>query len=492
MQERTAGNLNIVIEHYLAIGSLLLVVSILASKTSGRIGVPALLLFLLVGMLAGSEGFGGIYFDNFKVAQSVGIVALIDILFSGGLDSNVSSIRSVAMGGALLSTVGVVLTAASVGIFSHYVLNFSWLEAFLLGAIVSSTDAAAVFTVLRAGGLSLKNRLRTLLELESGSNDPLAVMLTVTLISIATRLSSGVGQVLVDFFQQLIFGALIGYLSGKIIVWLLNRLNLEFEGLYPVFTISSVALVFSMSQFAGGNGFLSVYVLGLVLSHSRFVHKRSLVIFHDGIAWLSQIVMFLCLGLLVFPSQLPPIALPALSLVAFLIFVARPLGVFVSLVGQGYSLREKLFVSWVGLRGSVPIILATYPLVAGISEASKIFNIVFFVVVVSVALQGTTLGWATKLFKVESSEKPRARYPIEFIPGTHSKNELLEIEISSTSSKVGKSLFQLSLPKNVLIVLMQRRGETLIPNGATVFESGDSLLILADLKQASFIRQLFS
>lgn len=478
------------LERWLAIGASLLIVSILASKTSGRTGVPALLLFLFIGMLAGSEGLGGIYFDNYNAAQSVGVVALIYILFSGGLDANLSSIRSVALGGALLSTVGVVITAGAVGLFSHYVLSFSWLEAMLLGAIVSSTDAAAVFTVLRSKGLGLKNRIKPLLELESGSNDPLAVLLTVTLIGLAVETSGTSTQIAINFFQQILFGAAFGYGAGKASVWTLNRVNLEFEGLYPVLTISVVALVFGLSQLAGGNGFLAVYLLGLVLSNNRFVHKRSLLIFHDGIAWLSQIVMFLCLGLLVFPSQLPPLAGPGILLALFLILVARPAGVFISLIKQGYSMREKLFISWVGLRGSVPIILATYPLVAGLPEANKIFNLVFFVVVVSVALQGTTLHRMAKLFKVEEKEKLRPRYPIEFIPNTTSKNDLLEVEVPATSSKVGKSIIELNLPKNILIVLMQRHGETFVPNGSTILESADSLLVLADSNQAQRVRAI--
>jgi cell volume regulation protein A len=478
------------IEQWLAVAASLLIVSILASKTSGRTGVPALLLFLFIGMLAGSEGLGGIYFDNYKVAQSVGIVALIYILFSGGLDANLSAIRSVALGGALLSTVGVVVTAGAVGAFSHFILGFTWLEALLLGSIVSSTDAAAVFTVLRSKGLGLKNRLKPLLELESGSNDPLAVLLTVTLIAISVDTSGSSTQIALDFLQQILVGLSVGFGAGKLTVWAINRMNLEFEGLYPVFTVSVVALVFGLSQLAGGNGFLAVYILGLVLSYSRFVHKRSLLIFHDGIAWLSQIVMFLCLGLLVFPSQLPPLASEGFMLAIFLIFVARPIGVFASLIRQGYSFNEKLFVSWVGLRGSVPIILATYPLVAGLSEANKIFNLVFFVVVVSVALQGTTLHKMAKVFKVEAKERIRPRYPIEFIPDTTSKNDLVEIEVPEASPKLGKSILELNLPKNVLIVLMQRDGETLVPNGSTILQGGDSLLVLADAEQAQQVKNL--
>jgi len=480
------------IEHALVIGGILFVVSIFASKTSGRTGVPALLLFLLIGMIAGSEGLGGLYFDNYHAAQSVGIVALIYILFSGGLDANIGPIRSVALAGGMLSTLGVIITSVMVGIFSRYVLGFEWLQALLLGAIVSSTDAAAVFTVLRSKGLGLKNRLKPLLELESGSNDPMAVLLTVTLISIISTASLDPLQITFNFLQQILVGAAFGFSFGKLAGWILNKINLEFEGLYPVLTISFVALSFGLSQIAGGNGFLTVYLLGLTLAQSKFVHKRSIVIFHDGVAWLSQIVMFLCLGLLVFPSQLLPLAGPGILLSAFLILAARPLAVFLCLPKQGYSTREKLYISWVGLRGSVPIILATYPLVAGVAEANKIFNLVFFVVVASVALQGTTLSQMAKLLGVDSKEKPRHRYPIEFIPDTTNKNDLVEIEVPENSHQIGKSLVQMQLPKNTLIVLMQRAGLTFVPNGSTVIEKGDSLLVLAEAQQLKELRTLLT
>lgn len=478
------------IDQGLLVAGMLLVASVFASRTSGRTGVPALLLFLLIGMLAGSEGIGGIYFDNFRIAQSVGTVALVYILFSGGLDAQLDQFRTVAVGGALLSTLGVVLTSVAVGLFSHFVLNFALLEALLLGAIVSSTDAAAVFTVLRSRGVGLKRRLKPLLELESGSNDPMAVLLTVSIIALIGNGATTSWEIAENFGKQILFGSLCGLLLGKATAHALNRVNLEFEGLYPVLTIAAVAFAFGLSQMIGGNGFLAVYLLGLSLSSARFVHRRSLVIFHDGIAWLSQIVMFLCLGLLVFPSQLMPLIGPGFFLSAFLILVARPLAVFVSLAGQGYSVREKLFVSWVGLRGSVPIVLATYPLVAGVAGALNIFNLVFFVVVVSVALQGTTIQKMAKWLGVDAKEKVKARYPIEFIPDTTSRNDLTEVEVPEDSPLIGKSVVQLNLPKNVLIVLMQRGDQTFVPNGSTVIESGDSMLVLAEAPQIRELRLL--
>lgn len=365
------------IEHILVAASILLLLSVLASKASAKLGIPALLLFLVLGMLAGSDGPGGIYFDDAHLAQSLGVVALALILFSGGLDTEWSSVRPVLWKGLALSTAGVLITAALVGLFARMVLGFSLLEGVLLGAIVSATDAAAVFSVLRARSVGLKGHVRPLLELESGSNDPMAVFLTTGLIGIMTQPQARWFSLVPMFIQQMVLGAALGYAIGRLMVFLINRLRLEFEGLYPVLTLSLILLTYGGTASLGGNGFLAVYVAGLVMGKNDFIHKRSVMRFHDGLAWLMQIVMFLALGLLVFPSHLLPIIGLGLLSSLFLMLVARPVSVLVTMAFSGMRLNEKLMISWVGLRGAVPIVLATFPLLAGMPRAEIIFDLVF-------------------------------------------------------------------------------------------------------------------
>ena len=335
--------------------ALLLLISVLGSKVSDRFGVPALLLFLVVGMLAGSDGPGKIYFDDPALAQFVGVIALVLILFSGGLDTDWQRVRPLLKYGITLATLGVFLTALIVGLFASYLLGLSMLEGLLLGAIVSSTDAAAVFSILRAKGLNLKGHLGPLLELESGSNDPMAVFLTVGLIQLLTQPNTSLPTLLLAFCLQFLIGTLAGFGFGRGTVLLVNRLKLGYEGLYPVLTLAMVFLTYSLTALIGGNGFLAVYIAGIVIGNQTFIHKRSLLRFHDGLAWLMQIAMFLTLGLLVYPSRVLPIAGLGVLVAGCLIFVARPVSIFLSLLPTGFTLREKTFLSWVGLAGLCPL-----------------------------------------------------------------------------------------------------------------------------------------
>lgn len=476
-------------EQGLAIITLLILISIFASKTAGRAGVPVMLFFLIVGMLAGSEGLGGIQFDNHVLAQMIGNVSLIYILFSGGFDSDIKNTKPVMKSASILATFGVVITAGLVGLFVHYLLGLPLVTALLLGSIVSSTDAAAVFGVLRSKGIGLKGRLKALLESESASNDPMAVLLTVNIITFINGSVGSPSELALGFAKQVIIGAAFGYGFGKITAKVVNKINLDFEGLYPVLTFSAVGLCYGITQLLGGNGILSVYLMGLTMAATKLAHKRSLMTFHDGIGWLSQIVMFVCLGLLVFPTQIPSYLFSGLAISFFMMLVARPISVFICLIGQKYNVREKLFVSWVGLRGSVPIILATYPLVANVEGAHDIFNVVFFIVVLSVALQGTTIQATAKLFKVDDPNKPRERYPIEFNPSPMSKNDMVEVDVPPYSSYVGKSIVELHIPQNTLIVLMQRKGETFVPHGRTVIEANDSMLVLANKERIKELKE---
>nr|MBA2328691.1 potassium/proton antiporter [Flavisolibacter sp.] len=343
----TSGNI-------ILIGSILLLISIFAGKTSARFGVPALIFFLTIGILAGSEGIGGIYFDNPVFAQFVGITALNFILFSGGLDTNWSSVKPVLKRGITLSTLGVIITAFSIGIFVHLVLDFTFIEGLLLGSIVSSTDAAAVFSILRNKGIGLKGSLRPTLELESGSNDPMAYFLTITFTALAINGNQDYFSLIPLLVQQFIVGGVIGFLMGKASRWIINRIKLDYDGLYAVLIMALAMFTFSLTDVLGGNGFLAIYLSAMVLGNSSFIHRRSMIRFFEGIAWLMQIILFLTLGLLVYPSHVWEVAGYGLLISAFLIFVARPLGVFISLAFFKTNIRSKLFISWVGLRGAVP------------------------------------------------------------------------------------------------------------------------------------------
>jgi len=480
------------IEIILAIVGLLLISSVLVSKVSDRFGVPALLLFLLLGMLAGSDGPGGIYFDDPALTQFIGVIALVFILFSGGLDTDWQTIRPILKQGITLATLGVVVTAMLVGLFAQWVLGFSLLEGLLLGAIVSSTDAAAVMSVLRSKGINLKGRLKPLLELESGSNDPMAVFLTVGLIEVLTQQISSPVVLIGQLVLQMVLGALLGYGLGRAMVWIVNRVKLGYDGLYPVLMLALVLLVFGVTSIVGGNGFLAVYLAGIVVGNNEFIHKRSLLRFHDGLAWLMQIAMFLTLGLLVFPSQLLPVIGVGILIALWLMFVARPLAVFASLIGSKMAAREKTLISWVGLRGAVPIILATYPRVAGLPSAPLIFNIVFFVVLASVLLQGTTIPRVARWLRVEAPLAPKRSFPLEYTPVNGLKSELRELIIPAGSFAVGKAIVELHLPREVLVILIGRGDEFVVSTGSTVIQADDTLLILANQFQFRQVSQILT
>lgn len=465
---------------YVLLGvSLLLLISVLASKTSEWLGVPALLVFLLVGMLAGSEGPGQIWFDNAYLAQFLGTLALAYILFSGGLETNWRFVRPVLRPATILATLGVLITALLVGLFAVLFLNLSWLEGLLLGSVMSSTDAAAVFSILRSRKASLKGRLRPLLELESGSNDPMAVFLTVTVIALIQNPSVHWWGAIPSFVWQMVIGALAGLIFGKLVVFMINRLRLDYEGLYPVLMLSVVLLIFGATDAIHGNGFLAVYVAGVLLSNSEFLHKRSLVRFHEGIAWLMQIAMFLTLGLLVYPSHLVKVIGPGLLLALFLMVIARPASVMLCMIGSGFTFREKLLTSWVGLRGAVPIVLSTFPLMAGVSEAETIFNLVFFVVIASVLLQGKFLPTIARWLKLDKPLPYKSRSPLEFDhtePGIRA--DMVEVEVSAESDVVGKRISELRLPHGLLVALIRREGKYFVPDGGTVLQAEDDVLVL--------------
>lgn len=471
-------------ENILLLGSILLFISIISSKTSFRIGIPTLILFLIIGMLAGSDGPGGIYFNDPETAQLLGVIALTFILFSGGLDTKWESIKPIIRNGFALATLGVVLTAALVGLFASYVLGFSVYEGLLLGAIVSSTDAAAVFSILRSKNFGLKGRIRPLLELESGSNDPMAYFLTISMIYMIQHPEVELWTLIPKFLVDMLLGVACGYVFGKLMVWILNRIQLNIDGLYPVLVLSLVFFTFSFTERIGGNGFLAVYISALILGNSNFIHKKSLMRFYDGQAWLMQIVMFLTLGLLVYPTQIVPIIGEGIMISAFLILIARPVAVFISLAfATDMNFRKKLFISWVGLRGAAPIVFATYPLLANIEYAHTIFHLVFFISVSSVLLQGTTLPYVARWLHVNVPWKIKRSFPLDIEFKDDLKSELVEMDIPENSPAAGKAVVDLDLPKSAFIVLIHRTGKYFTAGGDTVLETGDHLLLMADSKE---------
>lgn len=468
------------IENILLGSSILLFISILISKGLGRFGIPALLLFLGVGMLAGSEGLGGIDFNDADTAESMGMIALTIILFSGGLDTNWSATKPIVWRGAVLATFGVFITAMLVGFFAMYVLDFTLMEGLLLGAIVSSTDAAAVFSILRSRNINLKNSLQPTLELESGSNDPMAYFLTVSFTFLIMNPDASLWQLLPMFFLQMGIGGIMGVVMGKGMAWVINRIKLEQEGLYPALTLSMVIFTYMFTTLIKGNGFLAVYLAGVILGNKNFLHKRSLTKFYDGLAWLMQILMFLTLGLLVFPSQIWPVMGVGILIALFLMFVARPISVFVCLAFFKTSLQGRLFVSWVGLRGAVPIVFATYPLLQGVEKSNMIFNVVFFIVLTSVMLQGTTLTMVAKWLNLIDENKQVKKFHVGEEMGYDAKNELVELILPRHSTAIGQSLVELQLPKTSLIILIDRAGKFVTPTGATVLEANDKLQIMLE------------
>lgn len=474
----------------IVVTGVLLLLGVLGSKATSRLGVPAVVVFLVIGMLAGSEGPGGIAFDNAELAQTVGLIALSFILFSGGLDTRWSDVRQVGGSAFVLATVGVAATAVITGLFAMWLLAVPLATGMLLGAIVSSTDAAAVFSVLRSRGVSLRQRLQALLEVESASNDPMAVLLTVGVIAYLGGEYAGPWWAITFFVQQMGLGAVMGIAFGRVTVWTLNRVRLDYEGLYPVLTVTTVLLSYGVTTLLGGSGILAVYVAALVLGAKDFVHKQSLIEYHDGVAWFMQIVMFLVLGLLVFPSELVAVAVPALGVVAGLMLVARPLVVF-ALLPPGWSLPERLMVSWVGLRGSVPIVLATFPLVAGVDHAATIFNVVFFIVLTSVLLQGTSIPWTAARLGVEGEPEPLRPRPAEYIRlARRAGSEPEALRVAAGSAADGRQIVDLGVPEGALIVLLTRGDQYLVPQGGTVLRAGDDLLVVGDRDVMDAMREL--
>ena len=469
-------------ENVLLIGAVIWFVSILLSKTGYKFGVPVLLVFLLIGMLLGVDGLG-IKFDNYKHAQIIGMVALTIILFSGGMDTKFSDVKPILGAGVVLSTLGVLLTTLFTGFFiygiSHafsHVIHIPLTLALLLAATMSSTDSATVFNILRSQKMGLRNRLQPLLEFESGSNDPMAYMLTIVMIQIIQDGSADVSawSILFNFVMQFGFGLIFGYLLGRACVWIINKIDLQNKSLYPIMMLSFIFFIFSFTNLFKGNGYLAVYVAGIVMGNSKLTENKSISSFLDGIVWLVQIVMFLVLGMLVNPHEMFKIALPALIVGVFVIFVGRPLSVFLCLLPfKGIAKRSRIFISWVGLRGAAPIIFATYPMVAGVPGASFIFNMVFFITLTSLIIQGTTItkvaDWLRlSMVKDDGPENFGVDIPEEL-------NTILQQQVVKDEAY----LKDYPLPEGTLVMIVERRNKYIVPNGQLFLKKGDKLLLIS-------------
>ncbi len=476
--------------------ALLLFLGIFASKIASWVKIPTLLMILIVGILAGSTGLECFKFDSFEDAVQLGTLGLAFILFSGGYDTSWKSMKKVLVPGTILATLGVLLTAVLTGVFATWLLGWDWRYGLLLGSVVSSTDAAAVFSLFRSESTALKGNLRPLLEYESGSNDPMATFLTLFVISMITS-DASIWSIFYLLPLRIGVGALIGFSVGYAVTRLMNIAKLDYDGLYYVIGIGTVFLCFSLSDLCMGNSFMAVYVCGVTMGNSRFIYKHGLGRFHDGIAWLMQVALFLTLGLLLNLHELPTIAVSGTILFLFISFLARPLSVFPLMIRSGFSLREQFLISWGGIRGAAPIVLSIFPCLAFQKDpvlapiARDIFNIVFFVVIWSILLQGKSLMTLARRLNLGKAAKTKPRPPLEFEETGISNSRMYEIAIGEKSPAVGMAIKDILLPENVLIYLIRRDGVFILPRGGTVIQVEDELLMMMEPHIAPTVEPLF-
>ncbi|PRO66108.1 potassium/proton antiporter [Alkalicoccus urumqiensis] len=475
---------------FLLLSALILISGVMAAKFSNRFGLPSLVMFILVGMMLGSDGLGFINFDNPYTAQLIGIFALIIILFEGGLQTKFSTVRSVALPSLSLATAGVLITSGIVGVGTYLLFDITWLQALLLGAIVGSTDAAAVFAALKER--NIKAKMGATLEAESGTNDPMAVFLTISFIELILTPDASIIGLIPSFFWQMGAGLVIGLVLGKVASFAINRIKLESSGLYPIFSVAFALLTYGTASIIDSSGFLAVYVAALVIGNSELVYRYSIFQFNEGFAWMAQILMFIILGLLVFPADLftADVMIGGLILSAILIFVARPAAVWLSTIGMGYKMNEKLFVSWAGLRGAVPIVLATFPIVAGVEDSEFFFNVVFFIVLTSALVQGTTINLLAEKLKLMGPKKDTPHHSIELISMGKANAEMMQFKVDSDAAIVGTKLKDLNFPNKANISAIVRDENLITPYGETEIKSGDFLYILVATKYEKELKKV--
>ncbi|WP_010531415.1 potassium/proton antiporter [Lentibacillus jeotgali] len=465
--------------------ALMLLVGVFTTKFSARLGLPSLVLFLFVGMLLNEF----IYFENVELTQFIGIMALIIILFEGGTQTKWNNMRPVLAPAGVLATVGVLLTSVITGFAAYYILDLTMLEGMLFGAIVGSTDAAAVFSVL--GSKNINKRLTATLEAESGTNDPMAVFLTVAFIEMIKVPETTIWSAVGDFFIQMGLGLIFGLLFGRLSVLLINKIRLDVSGMYPLLALGSAVLTYGVTDSLGGSGFLAVYVMAVLVGNSDLMHKFSIVRFNEGFAWMMQIIMFIFLGMLVFPSDLLTVGWQGVLLAIILMFVARPVATFLCMIFFKHSVKEQIFLSWTGLKGAVPIVLATYPLISEVENGYIIFNAVFFVVLISALVQGSTLSpLATKLGLTEDGTDfdPSG---FEMIPLGNTDSEIIKLPIGKKAPVVHSTLIDITLPSDTLVVGIVREEELITPGGTTSIEAGDTLFVLSEKEKRSKVREVF-
>jgi cell volume regulation protein A len=480
------------VDQLILLAAVLLLTGTISSKLSARLGLPVLVVFVGIGMLAGENGIGQIEFDNFVIAHAIGTLALALILFDGGLQTRTGALRAVWKPSLLLATIGVFVTATITGVAAAWILGLPLLSGLLLGSIVASTDAAAVFSILRSQGVHLRPRVGATLEIESGSNDPMAILLTIGCIEILTgQLEIGLGLVTL-FIEQMGIGALVGVGCGWAAVRLINRANLSAPGLYPVLAASCGLAAFGLAATLGGSGYLAIYVAGIVMGNSRLVFQSGTFRFMDGLAWIGQITMFVVLGLLSTPAELIDVAGPALLIAAILTLIARPLSVVPLLLPFGFSWREHVLISWVGLKGAVPIILATFPLMFGLPEGRLLFNVVFFVVLVSATLQGWSLPPLATRLGLQEPPEPAPPARLELLGLRDLDAEVLDYTISPSSAVAGRNLGDLMLPDNAVVALVSRGNQLIPPRGGTRLQAGDHLFVIAHPGERPTVDRIFT
>lgn len=452
--------------------ALVLLICVISSKLLYRFGIPTLLIFLVLGMLCGSDGVVGIYFDNYETAKDLCSVGLVFIMFYGGLGTNWKIAKPVVVPAVLMSTLGVVITAGLIGLFCHFVLHMSFLEGLLVGSVAASTDAAAVFAILRSKKLNFKGGLASLLEIESGSNDPFAYMLTIIVLSF---MSGGGQPVWLMLVKQIAGAFLVGFVLAKGTAVLLRRVRFEIEGLYPIFVMAVAVLSYALCEWLGGNGYLSVYIVGIILGNSKILYKKSLIHFFDGISWLMQIILFFTLGLLSFPSHFSQIFVTGISVAVFMILCARPVAVFSILSWFKIPFKQQLLVSWVGLRGAASLVFAIYAVTYDTAIKSDIFHIVFLVALFSVAVQGTLIPKVAKKLNLVDDKTTVLKTFNDYSEEVNTK--LVELLVEPGHPWTDKSIMEANIPEEILVVMIKRDGNVVIPKGFTVIQPGDVLVL---------------